>query len=89
MKLVNKKIQFIVLALIVLGTVAACDWGKSTTIVNKTDSLSQRIKYSGKIVFNEKEDGIEHISDHGGYLEFDQNGTGFQSQRKLTRQNRI
>jgi hypothetical protein len=78
MKLVNKKIQFIVLALIVLGTVAACDWGKSTTIVNKTDSLSQRIKYSGKIVFNEKEDGIEHIS-NGGYLEFDQNGRGFKA----------
>jgi hypothetical protein len=61
--MVNKKIQIVVLALIILGTVAACDWGKSTTIVNKTDNLSQRIKYSGKVVFNEKQDGIEKISD--------------------------
>lgn len=78
MKLASKKIQIIVLALIVLGTVAACDWGKSTTIVNKTNNFSQRIKYSGKIVFNEKEDGIEHIS-NGGYLEFDQNDRGFKA----------
>jgi hypothetical protein len=78
MKLVSKKIQIIVLALIVLGTVAACDWGNSTTIVNKTDNFSQRIKYSGKIVFTEKQDGIEHIS-NGGYLEFDQNGRGFKA----------
>lgn len=78
MKMVNKKIQIVVLALIILGTVAACDWGKSTTIVNKTDNLSQRIKYSGKVVFNEKQDGIEKISNHG-YLEFDQNGRGFKA----------
>lgn len=78
MKLVSKKIQIIVLALIVLGTVAACDWGKSTTIVNKTDNFSQKIKYSGKIVFNEKEDGIEHIS-NSGYLEFEQNDKGFKA----------
>lgn len=78
MKLVSKKIQIIVLALIMLGTVAACDWGKSTTIINKTDNFSQRIKYSGKVVFNEKEDGIEHIS-NGGYLEFEQNDQGFKA----------
>jgi len=78
MKLVSKKIQIIVLALIMLGTVAACDWGKSTTIVNKTDNLSQRIKYSGKIVFTEKQDAIAYIS-NGGYLEFDQNGRGFKA----------
>nr|WP_067062746.1 hypothetical protein [Mucilaginibacter sp. L294] len=78
MKLVSKKIQIIVLALIILGTVAACDRGKSTTIINKTDNLSQRIKYSGKIVFTEKQDGIEYIS-NGGYLEFDQNGRGFKA----------
>jgi maltose-binding protein MalE len=63
MKLVSEKIQIIVLALIILGTVAACDWGKSTTIVNKTDNLSQKIKYSGKVLFTEKQDGIEKISD--------------------------
>jgi maltose-binding protein MalE len=78
MKLVSKKIQVIVLALIMLGTVAACDWGKSTTIVSKTENLSQRIKYSGKIVFNANEDGIEHIS-NGGYLEFEQNDKGFKA----------
>ena len=78
MKLVGKKIQIIVLALIMLGTVAACDWGKSTTIINKTDNLSQRIKYSGKIIFTEKQDGIEKIS-NGGYLEFDQNNRGFKA----------
>jgi hypothetical protein len=78
MKLVSEKIQIIVLALIILGTVAACDWGKSTTIVNKTDNLSQKIKYSGKVLFTEKQDGIEKISDHG-YLEFDQNGRGFKA----------
>jgi maltose-binding protein MalE len=78
MKLASKKIQFIVLALIMLGTVTACDWGKSTTIVNKTDNLSQKIKYSGKVIFNEKQDGIDKIS-NGGYLEFDQNGRSFKA----------
>jgi hypothetical protein len=78
MKSISKKIQIIVLALIILGTVAACDWGKSTTIINKTDNLSQKIKYSGKIVFNEQQNGIDHISD-GGYLEFDENGRGFKA----------
>jgi hypothetical protein len=78
MKSISKKIQVIVLALIILGTVAACDWGKSTTIINKTDNLSQKIKYSGKIVFNEQQNGIDHISD-GGYLEFDENGRGFKA----------
>jgi uncharacterized lipoprotein YehR (DUF1307 family) len=78
MKLVSKKIQIIVLALIIFGTVAACDRGKSTTIVNRTDNLSQRIKFSGKIVFTEKQDGIEYISD-GGYLEFEQNGRSFKA----------
>jgi hypothetical protein len=76
MKLVSKKLQIVVLALIILGTVAACDWGKSTTIINTTDNLSLRIKYSGKIYFTEKQDGIEHIS-KGGYLEFDKNDRGF------------
>jgi hypothetical protein len=76
MKRVSKKLQIVVLALIILGTVAACDWGKSTTIINTTDNLSLRIKYSGKIYFTEKHDGIEHIS-KGGYLEFDKNDRGF------------
>lgn len=78
MKQINKKIQIIVLAFIMLGTVAACDWGKSTTIVNKTDNFSQKIKYSGKVVFNDRQNGIEHITD-GGYLEFDENGKGFKA----------
>jgi hypothetical protein len=78
MKSISKKIQIIVLALIILGTVAACDWGKSTTIVNNTDNFSQKIKYSGRVVFNQQENGIEHISD-GGYLEFDENGRGFKA----------
>jgi uncharacterized lipoprotein YehR (DUF1307 family) len=78
MKQINKKIQIIVLAIIMLGTVAACDWGKSTTIVNKTDNFSQKIKYSGKVVFNEQQDGIEHIT-NGGYLEFDENGKSFKA----------
>ncbi|MCQ6958972.1 hypothetical protein [Mucilaginibacter aquariorum] len=78
MKSISKKLQIIVLALIILGTVAACDWGKSTTIINKTDNLSQKIKYSGKIIFNEQQNGIDHISD-GGYLEFDENGRGFKA----------
>ncbi|RYU91253.1 hypothetical protein EWM62_04755 [Mucilaginibacter terrigena] len=74
----NKRIQIVVLALIIIGTVAACDWDKSTTIVNKTDNFYQKIKYSGKVVFTENAKGIEYISDHG-YLEFEQNGRRFKA----------
>ena len=64
--------------MIILGTVAACDWGRSTTIINKTDNVTQRIKYSGKVIFNKTQDGIENIS-NGGYLEFELNDKKFKA----------
>ncbi|MEB0262192.1 MULTISPECIES: hypothetical protein [unclassified Mucilaginibacter] len=39
------------------------DWGKSTTIVNKTGTLYQKIKYLGKVIFAENGKNIERISD--------------------------
>ncbi|QHS56240.1 hypothetical protein GWR56_12100 [Mucilaginibacter sp. 14171R-50] len=72
----NKRIQIIALVLVMLSAITACLPGKSTTIVNKTDNLTQKIKYSGKIVFTLDKTAIEHISD-GGYLEFEENGEGF------------
>jgi hypothetical protein len=79
MKAINKKIQVIALVFVMLTTAVACHRGKSTTIISRTDNVSQKIQYSGKIVFTEDETGIEHISD-GGYLEFTQNGEGFKAE---------
>jgi hypothetical protein len=79
MKQASKKMQIMVLAIIILGTVAACDWGKSTTIVTKSANVTQKIKYSGKVIFNQAQDGIEKIS-KGGYLEFELNGRKFKAE---------
>ncbi|MES2266624.1 MAG: hypothetical protein V4520_07675 [Bacteroidota bacterium] len=79
MRALNKKLQLAVLALIILGTVAACDFGKSTTIVNKTDNLYQKIKYSGKVVFTGDGKSIEYIS-NDGYLEYEKNGRSFKAE---------
>ena len=79
MKHISKKITLVAMAFIMLTGVVACDGGKSTTIVNRTDNESQKIKYSGQVVFTRDETGIEHISD-GGYLEFEKNGRGFKAQ---------
>ena len=70
----------LVLALIIVGTIAACDAGKSTTIVSKTNDSTIRIKYAGKVVFNEAQDGIDKIS-KGGYLEFELNGKRFKAEQ--------
>lgn len=76
---INKKNALAAMALVMLTGTIACKEGRTTTIVNKTDNESQKIKYSGKIVFTKDETGIEHISD-GGYLEFEQNGREFKAE---------
>ncbi|MFD0767035.1 hypothetical protein ACFQZI_19415 [Mucilaginibacter lutimaris] len=78
MKKITKTVGNIAMALIMLAASSACDWGKSTTIVNKTDNLYQKIKYSGRVVFAENNKGIERITDNG-YLEFEQNGRTFKA----------
>ncbi|GGH02375.1 hypothetical protein [Mucilaginibacter phyllosphaerae] len=79
MKQRNKKVGLFTIALVMLMGTFGCKGGKTTTIVNRTDSESQKIKYSGQIVFTKDGAGIEHISD-GGYLEFEQNGREFKAE---------
>lgn len=74
----SKAVANVGMAIIMLVAGAACDAGKSTTIVNKSENLYQKIKYSGRIIFMESGKGIEHISD-GGYLEFEKNGCSFEA----------
>ncbi|MGY4537782.1 hypothetical protein ACVW0P_002201 [Mucilaginibacter sp. UYNi724] len=79
MNRINKTVANIAMALFMLAAGTACDFDKATTIVNKTDNLYQRIKYSGKVVFAEDGKDIDRISDHG-YLEFEQNNRRFKAQ---------
>lgn len=80
MKTVVKNLKTITISMMLIA-VAACKNGHTTTIVERDDSHSQKIKYSGTIVFNPTNDGIEHISP-GGYLEFEEDDKKFEAKQR-------
>ena len=71
-KFINKHIQTIALALLMLTSAVSCRRGSTTHISTSDGSNSQTIEYSGKIVFTADQTGIEHIS-KGGHLKFERN----------------
>lgn len=52
---------------------AACQQGKTTSMVTKSDNLYQKISYSGRVVFNKDQTGIESIA-KDGFVKFERNG---------------
>ncbi|RFZ81095.1 hypothetical protein DYU05_20255 [Mucilaginibacter terrenus] len=79
MKTVVKNLKMIAVSMMLIA-VAACKNGHTTTIVEHDDNHRQKIKYSGTIVFNPTNDGIEHISP-GGYLEFEDDDRKFEAKQ--------
>jgi hypothetical protein len=79
MKRILKTIATFALASAMLSAIPACKRSRSTTIVHRTDNESETIKYSGRIMFNAAQTGIEKIS-NGGYLEFEKNGNKFKAE---------
>ncbi|MBL4678776.1 MAG: hypothetical protein JKY70_21675 [Mucilaginibacter sp.] len=69
----NRQIRFLIIAIGAMASMAGCNRGKTTRIINSTDDHRQEIKYSGSVVFNRDSTDIAHISNHG-YLFFDEDG---------------
>ncbi len=69
-----KKSGLIAIALSLIIISAACDMGKGHRIISvKNDNVSLKIEYSGTVIFNDDETGIESISS-GGYVKYSKNG---------------
>lgn len=56
----------------------ACDGGRTTTIVHRTDNHREEIKYEGSVVLNPAKSQIESIS-KGGYLRYEEDGQAFEA----------
>lgn len=75
-----KKINVITLAIMLLAITSSCRRGASTTIVNRSDSFSQKIQYRGRIIFNDAQNGIDKIL-NDGFLKFERNGEWFEAEQ--------
>jgi hypothetical protein len=82
MKTIVRTIANVAIASVMLSAITACERSRSTTIVHRTNNEYERIKYSGKIMFNTAQTGIEKISD-GGFLEFKKNGNAFKAENDV------
>jgi hypothetical protein len=63
---------------IVMAAATSCTRGRTTVIKNSDGNSYQKIEYTGRVVFNKENNGIEHIS-KGGHLFFDRNGEEFEA----------
>lgn len=70
-----KKMNLQNLAVAVLTATTSCNrMGHRTTVIATDDNGDvKRIEYSGKVVFNEQQTGVDYISE-GGFLKFEHNG---------------
>jgi hypothetical protein len=72
-KFISKNIQTIALILLMLMSFISCRRGNRTIIETNDGSASQKIEYSGRIVFSQDQTRIESIA-KGGYVKFTRNG---------------
>lgn len=68
-----KKLQLIILVMLIATVFTACRRGRHTTIVTESNGVSIKIEYAGAILLNDDKTGIEQLS-HNAYINYDNNG---------------
>ncbi|QXV67337.1 hypothetical protein INP83_09695 [Mucilaginibacter sp. 21P] len=69
----NRQVRFLIIAIGALASMAGCNRGRTTRIINTSEDHKQEIKFSGSVVFSRDSTSVAHISDKG-YLFFDEDG---------------
>jgi uncharacterized protein YxeA len=68
-----KKLQIIIVMLLIGTAFTACHRGSRTVIITRIDDSKIKIEYSGAIMLNDDKTGIQGLS-HNGYISYNKNG---------------
>jgi hypothetical protein len=78
-RFISKYKQTIALVLLMAISAISCRRVNTTTIVTDDGNSSQKIEYSGRIIFSDDQTAIESIS-KGGRLSFERDGHGVEAE---------